>query len=537
MEHALDLSEQLAGSDYTELGGLVKQINGASRIAQLRGLERLTAEMLACMENDASVPLDAEACKKLFIDSITSALSFAETVVKTRQENACVLLPEITALRRLRGRPPLYEYQLLDDIAWPSFDKEVSTNPLAGNQREDVKRLLHLYQFALLDVIRDNNRKKALVIMYRVAERLQSIALLEAEKDYWWVLGVTVRGLAESKLEFQTERIRLLAAVEKQLRLLSTDTPCAERNPYPEGLWRAFISLAALIESLDEQEKIRRQSVGIPDLKFTESQVMAIRRVMAGQTEEDPEAMVKALASLITSTRGLLDSTQIEGSDSGTKNIKELQEAFEDLAEQWSQAGFDGLSRRFRQFSARLQSSRPDSQLPIEMISEFIDAVLQCECALADFDHKLPGKDEAEAWEKQPLSSILQASLLKTAQLTVMDESSGQLNEVKEMISSIASGYAAEELLPEVESAFKVICGSAQIMGLCRLAEQAERCLAFIKQAISPDGTTPLIENHWEIFADSIACLEYYIDSCKLSGKADEAPLDIAGECLVTLGV
>ena len=168
---------------------------------------------------------------------------------------------------------------------------------------------------------------------------------------------------------------------------------------------------------------------------------------------------------------------------------------------------------------------------------EFIDAILQSECALLEFDYIPPSKIQAKEWERRPLSEILQVSLLKTAQIAVMNESSTRLAEVKEILNEISSGYVGDETLPELESALLAISGSARLVQFTRLADLTSKSLRFVKETLFSDQTEQLVENYWEVFADSITCLEYYIDNCKSGYIEDETALDIANECLLSLGV
>lgn len=539
IEEAQSMAENLGEDELLPLQAVIKQIRGTCVIAELDSIRRLSEEMIISIDALTAGRVDRQELIALLSSSLNTATKMASSIVAAKKDNACVLLPEITALRRLRGEPPLYEYHCLQNVTWPIFDKAVASNPLAGEKREDVKRLLHLYQFGLLDIIRDNNRNKAFVILFRVAQRLQNIALLTSEKDYWWVVGLVVRAFAEERLDLQVERIRLLAAVEKQLRLLAAENPGEGRNPYPEGLWRAFVSLVALIDAKDDDESERRARAGIPELDFTEKDVSAIRKSIAEESDDDSRELFQTLKELIADTRSMLDSSQDEVADANAANpiVVALYEAFDAIGSLWEQTGFHGLSRRFKQYSVRLQSNRPDAELPLEMIVEFVDANIQAECALIEFNYVPPSKEDARQWESRPLTEILQTSLLKTAQTAVMDESGLHLAEVKEMLGNVSSGYAGDEVLPELESALQVIGGSARIMELNRLAELSSRCLAFVKKKLFTDQTEQLVENYWEVFADSIACLDYYIDNCKSGNKEDEAALDIADECLLSLGV
>jgi hypothetical protein len=537
VDDALVTAEQLDPEQMQPLYDALVEIRGACAIAGLEGLRRLTDEMAVSIETAMANEIDKDALADLLADSLSKASKFIDLIISAKAENTCVLLPEITAFRRLRGQPPLYEYHCLNEVTWPLFDKEISVNPLAGEQKEDIKRLLHLFQFGMLDIIKNNNQKKAFAILYRVAQRLEKIAQLPMEKDYWWVLALVLRSLAENRLDLQVERIRLIAAVEKQLRLLSAENPGEGRNPYPEGLWRAFVSLVALNESRDQAERQRRMESGIPELDFTEEDITVIRKSILPDSSDDGREVFESVNELLISTRSLLDSTQQEDGDSDIGINAELMEGFGSLAELWEKAGFSGLSSRFKQHSDRLQSFRPDEELPAELLLDFIDVVLQAEYALVEFNHVPPTKKLAEQWESRPLTEILQASLLKTSQIAVLDELEMHFDGIKEMLGDASSDYAGEEIIPELESAFQLICSNAKMLGMARLFELTTRCLNYTANRLFKGADDQAVSNYWEVFADSVACLEYYIDGCKTNEQADESSLNIADECLVSLGV
>ncbi|HAD08384.1 MAG TPA: hypothetical protein DCF62_02780 [Porticoccaceae bacterium] len=516
---------------------LLTQIQGTCALVGLESLRRLADELVVTLNKDSLAKIvDPEQLKERVHNSLVAASKLVKAVIDTRTDNTCALLPEMSALRRLRGETPLYEYHCLKQVNWPALDKAVATNPLGGEQQEDVKRLLHLYQFGLLDVIRNNNRKKAFVILFRVGKRLEDIAELGAEKDYWWVVSQVIRALAEGRLEMQSERLRLLAAVEKQIRLLAADDPASGRSPYPEGLWRAFVSLVALLDSLDEADQARREEIGVPDLGFGEQDIASIRKYIAEDVGGEGKAF-RSLKDLIWNTRFLLDVSEDGDNGAGAISVIEVKEAFTKMANLWGQTGFKGLSRRFKLLATRLSDGDTDDTLSQEMMVEMIDAILQSECALIEFDYMEPSRIQAKEWESRPINEILQHSLLKTAQIAVLDEAAVRLDQIKELLTEVSSGYAGEDALPELESALEAIAAGARIIQYARLAALTDRSLKFIKEVVFAGQTSQLMENFWEVFADGISCLEYYIDNCKAGYLEDEAPLDTADKCLTSLGV
>ncbi len=522
------LVQRLTVADLEVLNEQLVELRGAAQMAQLAGMKRLFVEMVTAVDTVISEDNIIDDLQPLLAQALLLAEGMIDTILEQKSENPCILLPEMTALRRFRGAPPLYEYHLLNDLTWPSFGSLTHDEVMIGPQTEGLKRWHHLYQLGLLDIIRNNNRHKALFNLFRVAGRLQKVAISARESDYWWVFAVTIKGFAEKKLSLQPERIRLLAAVEKQLRLLSATGHTEERNPYPEGLWRAFVSLLSMTDMSDDP---RARQIGVPELPFSDSAISSVRNAITGELDAE-KSIFEAMAISVASLRTLLDDGDESASLLNGEKLDELSEGFEALSEECEQAGFRGLARQYKQFCSRLKMTK-DAGLSPEMLSEFTDAILHVECAIADFYGKIPQAEQIKAWEDQPLLSILQKSLLKTAQVAVVNETTSRLGDIKQLVDNVASGYASAEVIPELELAFSEIEGSASMLNLTRLASLAQRCLILAKDELFSDGEDG---KAIEAFADTIVCLEYFLDGCMVSDAIDESSLDVANECLSTLG-
>jgi len=524
------LVQLLTVAHLEELNEQLIELRGAAQIAQLGGMKRLFAEMVAAVDVVISGDKSIDDLQPLLNQALVLAEGLIDSIAEQKGENPCILLPEMTALRRFRGVPPLYEYHLLNDFEWPSFASMSQDEEVIGPQTDGLKRLHHLYQLGLLDIIRNNNRQKALHNLFRVSGRLQKIAASTRESDYWWVFSATIKGFAEKKLSLQPERIRLLAAVEKQLRLLVATDKAGSRNPYPEGLWRAFVSLIAMTDMSSDE---RAKQIGVPELAFSDSAISSVRNAITGELDAD-KSIFEAMALSVSSLRTLLDNGDESSSLLNGEKLDELKVGFEALADECEQAGFRGLARQYKQFCTRLESSGKDG-LSLEMLSEFTDAILHVECAMADFYGKRPQAEQIKAWEDQPLLSILQKSLLKTAQVAAVSETAARLSDIKQLVDNVASGYASAEVTPELELAFTEIEGSASMLNMNRLASLAQRCLSLAKEVLFKDSDAE-DGKAIEAFADTIVCLEYFLDGCMVGDSIDESSLDVANECLSTLG-
>jgi len=288
-----------------------------------------------------------------------------------------------------------------------------------------------------------------------------------------------------------------------------------------------------LLAMTDMSTDPRARQIGVPELTFSDSAISSVRNEITGELDAD-KSIFEAMALSVTSLRTLLDSGDESATLLNGEKLDELNVGFDALAEECEQAGFRGLARQYNQFCSRLQTCG-ENGVSFEMLSEFTDAILHVECAMADFYGKTPQAEQIKAWEGQPLMSILQKSLLKTAQVAVVNETGSRLSDIKQLVDNVASGYASAEVTPELELAFTEIEGSARMLNMTRLASLAQRCLNLAKEVLFKDSDGES-SKAIEVFADTIVCLEYFLDGCMVGDAMDESSLDVANECLSSLG-
>lgn len=242
---ALARNGGLAGADGGYLSTLLHEAWGAATLCQLHGLRLLLEEAAGAVRSARDGTLEWDALDASLSDIFPLLPRLLDWLVRTGRDNPCLLIPEISALRALRGRPPVYEYQVLPDLDWAPFPMPETTLAMRTPEA-DLRRVLHLYQLGLVNVLRNQERDRGFDILTRCAGRLADLSVSEAERNYWTIYQLVLRCFAEGRLRLRVDRQRLLAAVEKQLRSLSGARAAKAGNPYPEGLWRAFLALLSM---------------------------------------------------------------------------------------------------------------------------------------------------------------------------------------------------------------------------------------------------------------------------------------------------
>src|SRR5690606_3234581 len=149
-----------------------------------------------------------------------------------------LFMPELAVLRRIQGLPPLYEFQMVKHHQWPPGSRFQGRSELNDEAMAALKKLKQLYQMGLLEILRGRDQDKGAEILVKVAGKLKLIFVSEAETRYWTLVEHVAKGFLAHQLAFNPVRLRLLAAVERQLKTL-LDGGAEVAKAYPLGLWRA----------------------------------------------------------------------------------------------------------------------------------------------------------------------------------------------------------------------------------------------------------------------------------------------------------
>ena len=140
----------------------------------------------------------------------------------------------------------------------------------------------------------------------RSVGRLVQLAEVGSERDYWTALQRVLGNFASGALLLRPDRARLLVVVEKQLRSLAGIRTGHTGNPYPEGLWRAFLALL----SLSSGSASHADWLPVPKLDFDDAQLEAIRVKAFGRDGGVVAWPLDELAARMVRLRSALDLSQ-----------------------------------------------------------------------------------------------------------------------------------------------------------------------------------------------------------------------------------
>ena len=442
-----------------------------------------------------------------------------------------IFMPELANLRRLQGLPPLYEFQLLSGHSWPHSSQFQGDTALGDDARTALKKLKQLYQMGLLDILRGTNQQKGADVVAKVANKLQVVFTSSAERYYWTLVECVARAMVRGSLAFNPVRMRLLAAVERQLKSL-LDGP-GEKSAYPLGLWRAFAILLAMVPDRDEESLAACAWCGAPTFDFTDAHISDARAIIFEGESEDLDGFIGEVDSRVGGLHSLLERLDSQG-DLGHDEADAFAALISELAELCDSHGLTKASSRFHGHHLDILQAQGSWRENPQLLRDIAHSILYLECLMLHVREQgfaiqgLLGK-----LDLREVDEVVDEKLVDSSISAVWHECLRKLGQAKELIDDIATERAGDDVGDALAREFDDIRGAAALVGEPQVSAIAGRCRDFVRTTLW-SGEPDRREARLASFADAVVALEYYFQNSH-GGEKSDFVLVIADDYLTDL--
>jgi hypothetical protein len=516
----------------------IRQIRGTINLIQLKGLDLLAEELLTHI-TDITLGENEKTNKKLEI--LTSSFfilpRYLEYCAQTSRSMAVLLVPHVNELRLARSATPLpesYFYPL--DVIRPNR-KAV---PAAAQIQEDmsvlVRRLRHMYQTGLINVIKDNQVKSSLGMMSRSLERLETVCAGSVLGNFWWLAHATMNVLREKNMSLTKTRKLLLGNIEREIKRLQFEGKSILSREPDAALQKELLYLLALSHSKDEKTLAVMMAYGVKLPSYTEVELAREMDFIRGPSANTISSMVSVLSDEIHSTKNILERAAQGGAELLSES-PELVDTLKKIADILSVVGLSAPSNGLKHEIEKISSWQRDHKAvtPDELLS-VADTLLYVESSIAGLARTSLSDDKLAQINTSPRDTVMSNNQIAEAEKIVLEEAEAGLVLVKRALTSFAESNYDKGHVRNISGTLDAVRGGMFVLGLPRAAKVLAGCMRFVEDDLLQQELHPAIQHMLETFADAIISLEYYLDSVKFDKNADTSILQVAEESLQALG-
>jgi hypothetical protein len=515
----------------------IKQIRGILSLIQLRGVD-LLAEELVNHITDITLGDDANTDSKL--ELLTSSFfilpRYLEYCTQTARSMAMLLIPHINELRIARKAAPLPESYF---YGLPSI-KANRELPASVTPAEDlpvlVRRLRHMYQTGLLNVLKNVQIKPSLGIMTRALQRLESASAGSTLSNFWWLSSATVAAIAEKNLGLNKNRKLLFSAIEREIKRFQFEGNAVLTREVDPSLQKELVYLLALSHSEQEQTQQVLNAYGVQPLPYTEAELAREMEFLKGPSANTISSMVAVLADELHSTKNILERAAQGGAELLAES-PELLDTLKKVADILSIVGLVAPSNSLKQEIEKIAVwQAKHSPVNPEELLIVADTLLYVESTIAGLNNANLSDDKLAQINALSRDAAMANNQIAEAEKIVIDEAEAGLAMVKRALTAFAESNYDKGHIRNIPGILDSVRGGMFLLGLPRAANVLAGCMRFVEEDLLASDQHPAVQHLLETFADAVISLEYYLDAIKLDKKADTNVLQIAEESLQALG-
>lgn len=516
----------------------IKQIRGILSLIQLKGVD-LLADELATHITDITLGEDEKTDAKLELLTASFFIlpRYLEYCTQTARSMAMLLIPHINELRMARKAGPLPE-----SYFYPSSSIKSNPRKLPPRQAlpEDlsalVRRLRHMYQTALLNVLKGVQVKASLGMMTRALQRLETASTGAVLSNFWWLARATLMAIAEKNMQLTKSRKMLLSAIEREIKRFQFEGSAVLEREVDPLLQKELLYLLSLSNSDTEQTHAVLSAYGVGKLAYTEAELAREMEFLNGPSANTISSMVAVLTDELHSTKNILERAAQGGAELLGES-PELLDTLKKVADILAIVGLVAPSNSLKQEIAKI-SGWQTNNTPVSSDELLIvaDTLLYVESTIAGLSNANLSDEKVAQINALSRDAAMANNQIAEAEKIVIDEAEAGLVLVKRALSAFAESNYDKGHIRNIVGTLDSVRGGMFLLGLPRAAKVLAGCMRFVEEDLLANDQHPAVQHLLETFADAVISLEYYLDAIKLDKNADTSVLQIAEESLQALG-
>ncbi|MFT0212815.1 ferrous iron transporter B [Pseudomonas sp. F1_0610] len=435
-----------------------------------------------------------------------------------------LLIPEINQLKALNKSTPLPESYFFTahlNILRPAVIEE----PLPANRDQLALRLRQWYQLGLLEYLRQREAVGARKMTYALTH-LDKIYPNTPAAHFYWLAGATLESFAEGKLSRNLSRIRLMTAIDTQIKA-SIASPSTAMSA---DLEKELLYLVVLAQADTPLTAAVRQIYDVPPLSYSQEQLIGEADKMQGPSPKVFESLIAAVREEVASIKEDLDL--IERGTAQVSNIEHLRDRLDALSKTLTMIDLEKATERLKSSIAMVAKWSDLTSISHNEVLILADSILDVEGTLATLERSLTQKgvesqlDETDNFAKHQLIE---------AHIVVCDEARIGIAAANRAIMAYLESAGDKTALQPIPESLRSISGGLWFLGQTRASGLVKSCADYLEKHMINADTTP-DQQQLDALADALTGLEYFLESDLLSSQeTNQNMLDVVANSLIKL--
>jgi hypothetical protein len=518
----------------------LQQIRGSLDLIELAGACEVAGELLYTAQKISAdgVPLGDEKLSALTKGFFVLSCYF-EYALQKEWGMPALMIPYINEIRISNRQPIMWESYFTgvsSNFTLPSNNKQAVIVPEGETLEGMAKRFRHMYQIGLLGVIKELRVKTSLELMKRALRKLTVHAKGQPNQTFWWLACHLIDVFLKKEMALTLERKRLLSHFDKEFRRIEKEGQAGFSHVTDQDYLIEMAYYIAL-SNIDEEPFVKIvKSFGFDNLSYTEQDRINESAVLTGPSASTVSSVVDTLKGELRIAKEVIEnsaennSSILENSDDFIISITKIRDI---LGVVGLKSAAETMSQQLQKLAVWKESGEyPDTK----ELMDVADAFLYVESVLDSIINSNFSDEKLSAINDQSRHDMILNSHLAGAQLVVLEEAETGLNLMKRALSSFSESSYDRVHIKNVAKTMNSVRGGMIVLELPRAAEILASSIKFVEGCLLSNTPPAALDHMLETFADTIICLEYYLDCMKVDKYISADTLIIAEESLAALG-
>lgn len=516
----------------------IEQIRGTLRLIQLYGADMLADEILSVAQ---TITLGEEQGVDQVLSTLTGAFfilpRYLEYTQQTRRNMPVLLIPYINELRQLTKKPPIPEcYFFKVDLTGSYKPKSAGSAVSIDDWPALIRRLRHMFQVGLLNVLQGKQVQSALGIMQRSLERLEIITGERASAKLWFLGAAALEVIRTNHMELNKSRKLVLTTLDRQIKALQEKGIQAFEAQPSDMLMTQLLFVVALAPKPTERSRLAMSTFAVAPLGYSDNDIRNEREALKGPSINTVASVAAVLKDEIRDIKEILENSS-QATDKGLENYGELAGHVIKVAEILSVIGLVTAGSALKEDAAKITGwQEQNTPASAEQLIEIADSLLYVESTISSMGTLNLTSEKLAQANELARKDIIASSQLAEAELLVIQEAESGLALVKRALSAFAESNYDYGHIKNVGATLTSVRGGMIVLNLPRAAAVVASCVEFINESLLGSDKVVATQQLLETFADAVIGLEYYLDEVRDNRAADDSILAIAEESLQALG-